>query len=146
MSGNPPFRRWLRRKRIAFDSSFLIPLLEDRNKEPQPISRVFQMIERKRIVCLTSTITLLEILVHPYRQEDLDAVNRYYGYLTRSSLIQLIPVTSEIADRAAEFRARYGLKTPDAIQLATASEAEAGLFLTRDRDFLKQKEVDVGIL
>lgn len=95
---------------------------------------------------MTSTITLVEILVHPYRQEDLDAINRYYGYLTRSSLMQLIPVTSEIADQAAEFRARYGLKMPDAIQLATASEAGAGLFLTRDRDFLKQKEIEIGIL
>ena len=97
-------------------------------------------------MCFTSTITLLEILVHPYRQNDSDTVNRYYGYLTRSPLIQFVPVTSEIADRAAELRAHYGLKTPDAIQLATASEAGAGLFLTRDRDFLKQKEVEVGIL
>ena len=97
-------------------------------------------------MCLTSTVTLLEILVHPYRQNDSDTVNYYYGYLTRSSLIRFIPVTSEIADRAAEFRAHYGLKTPDAIQLATASETGTGLFLTRDRDFLKQKEVEVGIL
>ena len=104
------------------------------------------MIEKKKIVCVTSTVTLLEILIHPYRQNDHDLVSRYFGYLTQSSLVQLVPVTAEIADRAAEFRAHYGLKTPDAIQLATASEAGAGLFLTRDRDFLKQKEVEVGIL
>lgn len=137
---------WLRHSRVAFDSSFLIPLLEDWRKEPQSITRVFQMIEKKKIVCVTSTITLLEILVHPYRRNDQDMINRYYGYLTRSSLIQLVSVTAEIADQAAEFRARYAFKTPDAIQLATAVQAQAGLFLTCDRDFLKQKEMAVGIL
>ena len=103
------------------------------------------MIEKKKIVCVTSNLTLLEILVHPYRQNDQDIVNRYYGYLTRSSLIELIPVTVEIADQAAELRARYGLKTPDAIHLATAIQTRARLFLTRDRDFSKQKEIAVGL-
>ena len=146
MRRNLPFHKWLRVKRIAFDTSFLIPLLEDQEKEGGPVSRILQMIERKDRLLITSTITLLKILVHPYREKDLDLVNRYYGYLTRSHRVNLIPVTPEIADHAAEFRARYGFKTPDAIQLATAASADAGLFLTRDRDFLKQKEIEVGIL
>lgn len=146
MKQNPHFQKWLRAKRIAFDTSFLIPLLEDQEKTGEPVSRILQMIERKDRLLITSTVTLLEVLVHPYRAKDLDAVNRYYGYLTRSHRVNLIPLTPEIADQAAEFRAQYGLKTPDAIQLATAVQAEANLFLTYDRKFLKQKEIEIGIM
>ncbi len=34
--------------------------------------------------------------------------------------LSVLPVTDEIAERAAFLRAHYGLKTPDALQLATA--------------------------
>ena len=95
---------------------------------------------------MTSTITLLEILVHPHRNQDLNMIRSYYGYLPRAPFLQLVPVTIEIADKAAEFRAKYGFKTPDAIQLGTALVEGATLFLTRDHEFRKQKEIEVGFL
>lgn len=140
------FRLWLRHERIAFDTSFLIPLLEDFKEEGNPVSRLVRLTEKKSITLVTSTVTLLEILVHPYRRQDAGAIADYYGYLNRLPLVRLLPVTSQVADRAAALRARYGFKTPDAIQLATALTEEATLFLTRDREFRKQKEIAIGVL
>lgn len=140
------FRQWLRHRVIAFDTSFLISLLEDRGGREGRVSRLFRLIEKKSSSIITSTITLLEVLVHPYRRRDIDAVNTYYGYLAHSPTVRLVSVTPEIADRAAEFRARYGFKTPDAIQLATAVVSGATLFLARDFGFRKQQEIEVGIL
>jgi predicted nucleic acid-binding protein len=41
-------------------------------------------------------------------------------------------VSEIIADEAAQLRARHGLRTPDAIQLATAIRSGASSFLTND--------------
>lgn len=143
------FRQWLRHQKISFDTSFLIPLLEEKQKEEGTISRLVRLTEKKSVVLITSTITLLEILVHPYRQRDTSAVADYYGYLTRLPLVRLVPVNAEIADRAARLRSEYGLKTADAIELATGIAERATLFLTRDRGFRKyreQNEIEIGIL
>lgn len=140
------FRSWLRHRRIGFDTSFLIPLLEERQEKEGVITRLVRLVEKRHIFLLTSTVTLLEILVRPYQQGDESAVADYYGYLNQLPGVALTPVTSEIADRAAQLRAAYRFRTPDAIQLATAIEAEATLFLTRDRQFRKQKEIEVGVL
>jgi predicted nucleic acid-binding protein len=43
-----------------------------------------------------------------------------------------LPTTSQIAERAADLRARYNLRTPDALQLVTALEAGCAAFLTND--------------
>lgn len=76
----------------------------------------------------------------------MEKVQRYYGYLTSPSFVKLEPLSADIADQAAELRAKYGFKTPDSIQLATAIDQKATLFLTRDRAFGKQDEIQVGIL
>ena len=140
------FRRWLRHKRIGLDTSFLIPILGEDKVEETSIVRLVRLIEKKSIVLVTSTITLLELLVHPYRSKNLSLVRDYYGYLTRLPLLKLLTLTPEISDRAAELRAVYGFKTPDAVQLATALAGGATLFLTRDHRFRKQKEIELGIL
>ena len=46
-------------------------------------------------------------------------------------------LTGAIAMRAAELRARYGLRTPDAIHCATALAARCDGLLTNDKAFLR---------
>jgi predicted nucleic acid-binding protein len=121
-------------------------LLEDTSEKGGIITRLFRTLDKRQVIVVTSTVTLLEILVHPYRKKDTATVDHYYAYLTRAPFMKLIPLSAAIADRAAQLRAIFGFKTPDAIQLATALDAEATLFLTRDIDFRKQKEIEVGIL
>ena len=60
--------------------------------------------------------------------------------------LQLAPVTRSVLLRAAEMRARYGLRTPDAIMLATAVESDATLAVTNDRDWRKVDEIEVLLL
>ncbi|HEY7677903.1 MAG TPA: PIN domain-containing protein, partial [Candidatus Methylomirabilis sp.] len=60
--------------------------------------------------------------------------------------IDLLDVTSPIAERAAELRARYGIRTPDAIQAATAVEAGATAFVTSDRRLRRIRELPVLVV
>jgi hypothetical protein len=57
-----------------------------------------------------------------------------------------IGVGLEMADRAASIRARYRLRTPDAIHLATAILEGVDVFLTNDRDLLQVREVPILLI
>ena len=56
------------------------------------------------------------------------------------------PVTRAVLIRAAEIRARYGLRAPDAIMLATAVESGATLAVTNDSAWRKVDEIEVLLL
>jgi predicted nucleic acid-binding protein len=51
----------------------------------------------------------------------------------RRSVAVVLSLSPTVCDRAAEIRASYGLKTPDAIHLAAATLAGCDVFLTNDR-------------
>lgn len=60
--------------------------------------------------------------------------------------LSVIPVTDEIAERAAFLRARYNLKTPDAVQLATTLVSGSRFFLTNDADLPSVEGIQILIL
>ena len=76
-------RTFLRHHRkIAFDTSVFIYQLE-MNPKYLPVSdHIFSWIERKKSQAVTSTITMTELLVQPYRNHDEQLVDRFYGLLS----------------------------------------------------------------
>jgi predicted nucleic acid-binding protein len=77
----------------------------------------------------------LEVLVMPLRRGDERFAHDYNEFLVSSPNVATVPVSPAIAQTEAELRATTKLKTPDAIQLATALEYQAAAFLTNDRNF-----------
>ena len=82
---------------------------------------------------IASALTLLELLVVPYRSNDVALADRYEALLTRSRGVRLVDVTRSQIKLAAAVRARTGAATPDALQLACASECGCSAFVTNDR-------------
>ena len=80
---------------------------------------------------VTSTITLLEVLVHPLRSNNKKLATEYQDILLNSKLMTL-EVSSAIAEQAAELRAAHKIRTPDAIQISAALNAGATHFFTND--------------
>ena len=81
---------------------------------------------------ITSELTLLELTVKPLqlgRQDVADDYEVLLGYLPN---LQLEPISRSILLNAAGIRARYRLRTPDAIQIATGLEVGATLAITND--------------
>src|ERR1035438_5453343 len=81
---------------------------------------------------VTSFVTLIEVLVHPLREGRPELAEEYRNILLHSPALTAIPLDEGIAEEAAGLRARHNLRTPDAIQLATAIRSGASWFLTND--------------
>ena len=80
---------------------------------------------------------MTELLVQPYRDGDELRVNSFYALLTTFPQLKWIAPDLEIADIAARLRASHRLRTPDAIQAATAVKCQASGFITNDRAFAR---------
>ncbi|MFP5306266.1 MAG: type II toxin-antitoxin system VapC family toxin [Gammaproteobacteria bacterium] len=77
----------------------------------------------------TSPLTALECLVKPIRTADLVLQNRYEGALAQ--LLEL-PLPTTVFLQAAQLRARFGLKSPDALHLACAQHHGGDSLWTND--------------
>jgi predicted nucleic acid-binding protein len=89
---------------------------------------------------------MLEVLVHPYRHGDEEEVDRCFALLSTYPHLKWVAVSLDVADRAAQLRATFNLRTPDAIQAATAMLSGATGFVSNDRAFRKVNGLDVLIL
>ncbi len=76
-----------------------------------------------------SALTLHECLVAPLKSGDFGLRDRYLELY--DSVIQ-VPISPEAYIRAAELRALFGVKTPDALHLCAAEMAGCTEFWTRD--------------
>ena len=84
---------------------------------------------------VTSTLTMIECLVRPYREINERRVNEFFALLSTYPNLQWMAPGLDIADKAARIRAQHGLRAPDALQAATAQFAGARGFITNDPIF-----------
>jgi predicted nucleic acid-binding protein len=74
------------------------------------------------------------VLTAPLRAKNTRLTQAYRRFFREAANVERIPLTQEIADRAAILRADVGLATADAIIAATALESDCEALLTNDRD------------
>jgi len=84
-----------------------------------------------------SMVTATEALVRPARAGTADLA-RMRAYLTGYPHLTLVPVGLEIATAAAVVRARSGLKTPDALVVASALVNGADAVVSNDDAWAKR--------
>jgi predicted nucleic acid-binding protein len=118
---------------VGVDAAIFIYLIEE-NAQFLPVVRpLFAEADRGERLLVTSAITLLEVLVVPFRTGNLDFAVRYENLITGSRGVRVMDVTRGQLKTAAQLRAATGVKTPDALQLAAALGAGCRSFLTNDR-------------
>jgi predicted nucleic acid-binding protein len=126
-------RVFLRRhRRIALDTSIFIYHLQPNPKYLAYTDLIFSWLERPESRAVTSTITMTELLVLPYREGDEQLANDFYGLLSTYPNLDWIVPNLEIAELAAQIRALHRLQTPDALQAATAAHSLATGLITND--------------
>ncbi len=140
-------KNFLDRHRVfAMDTMIFIYHLEDHPKYAPVTQFLFDGWEKGTNSGITSMITLLELLVKPRMERNWEAMEDYHDLLLTYPNLQLVPVDEACANIASDLRARYGLKTPDAIQITSALIRSATAFVTNDGRLKKVKEIDVVLL
>lgn len=124
---------------LGIDTAPIIYFIEANPSLDRLVTGVFERIAKGECAGVTSVITITEVLTMPLRSGDKKLQKQYIELLRNSENFTTLPVTISIAEKAAGLRARHALRTPDAIQIATAMEAGCQAFLTND---LKIKRVE----
>jgi predicted nucleic acid-binding protein len=108
--------------------------------------QVLGCIEQPGHEAATSTVTMTELLVRPYRTLEESKVRQIYDLLLTYPNLRWITPDLEIADLAARLRAKHRLETPDALQAATAVHAGATLLVTNDASFERVQAFETLLL
>ena len=128
-------------KRIGLDTNALIYYIEEHPVFMKKVEFFINKIEDGKAIGITSYVTLLELLVKPIKEGRVDLVDMYRTIL--SGRLQMVPLDEIVSIKAAELRAKYGLRTPDAIQLASVIYKKGDVFITNDKGLKRIKEIKV---
>lgn len=112
---------------IYLDSCILIYALEDRGARGDSVRRALREVDAP---VASSPLALQECLVGPLRERNVEVRDRYLALFDR---IETVDLDAAVFMRAAELRADFGLKTPDAVHLAAAQLSSCTELWTNDR-------------
>ncbi len=132
---------------VAFDTAPLIYYIEENLDYLHLVEELFELIDADAAQGLTSVLTLLEVLVKPMREGKDEISDSYRTILKNSANITIYPIGAAVCETAAELRSKYTwLRTPDAIQIATALEHGGDLMVTNDDRWKRVAEIEMIIL
>ncbi|MGI8788158.1 MAG: type II toxin-antitoxin system VapC family toxin [Pyrinomonadaceae bacterium] len=131
---------------LGLDTSPFIYFVEQNSLYVDLMREVFKRITDNDFQACSSVITLTEVLVQPLRQNNQTLADEHRDLLFNGANFQLFSLTASIAETAAELRARYDLRTPDALQIAVALENNCDAFLCNDNGLKRVTELKILIL
>jgi predicted nucleic acid-binding protein len=133
-------------QRLYIETAPLIYYVEENLTYLALMDTIVGYLEDTPIEAISSVIILTEVLNQPIRLGRVDLEQAYQNILLNSNTFRLMPVTAKTAESAARLRAKYNLRTPDALHIATALETSCDAFLTNDLGLKRVQEVRVLVL
>lgn len=131
---------------IAIDTAPFIYYIEEHKNYIETIDPLFIHISQGDIIAYTSLITLIEVLIKPMVEKNKKLIDKYGDLLTNSNNLILTDIDRNVAVESAKLRAKYKIKTPDAIQLTSGLINGAKAFITNDGNLKKVKEIKILVL
>jgi predicted nucleic acid-binding protein len=125
---------------VLVDTAPWIYVLESHPQFADRFVGLFEAAAKGHVLIALSTITLAEVLTGPFKAGQTALAKRYEKALLQ---YRVVDVSAPIAALAAQLRAQYRLKLPDALQLATALDMGATTLVTHDRDFSQVTGLDI---
>jgi predicted nucleic acid-binding protein len=123
---------------LAIDTVVFIYFIEEHPGYLELLTPLFEALDRGALLAFTSGLTLMEVLVTPYRTGDMPLAEQYEAIFTRSRGLELVEIDRQQLRTAAQLRAVYEhLRTPDALQISAALARRCTAFLTNDRKLPK---------
>jgi predicted nucleic acid-binding protein len=127
--------------RLFLNSSVIVYLLEGQAAARATVQqRITDAQTAQHGLVLVSRLASLECRTLPLRNNDSAMLTLYDGFFAAQGL-EIREIDATVVDKATELRANLGLRTPDAIHVATALIAGATLFLTGDKQLQRRSAV-----
>ena len=135
-----------RHPRLGLDSMTLIYLLEDKEPYASSVELALRRIEKGDHTAYVSSLVLTELLIPALRQRRYETVHRYRQFLLSFPNLQTLPLDIPTAELAASLRAKYDIRTPDAVHVATSLQNGASAFLTNDKQLSRITGIEIILL
>ena len=135
--------------KIALDTNVLIYFFEGVEPQASKVEKILGTIMKGADEGIVSTITIAEVLTGFYIAGDTAKATKAKKLLKDLTLngFKIVPVTFEIADLAANLRAKRGGRLPDALIVATALNQTANLVYSQDKDLQRfNKDIKISEL
>lgn len=133
-------------KRVFIDTSPIIYAVEPTARWTSVVIPLFHCVRAGSVEAVTPVVTLTEIMALPLSTGDTALARFYASVLLNSRWFRTCPISSESAAVAAGMHARYKLRTPDALQIASALTEGCDVFVTNDRNLRRVTELHVVLL
>lgn len=128
--------------RYYLDASPIIYLVEQR----QPFATAVRgKLATQGIVPITGELARLECRVKPMHDGNLTLLQDFDDYFA-NTIVEIIPLTRGVVDRATEIRAQFNFKTPDSLHLAAAVVSNCDVFLTNDHRLSRFTGITIEII
>ena len=113
--------------KVSLDTNVFLAV-KNKELEYEYCEKIIDSVEDRLIGGVMSTIVLAEVLVGFYRNAEKEEANRFSSKVLMN--YDLVPVNQNIAQEAAQLRAKYNIKLPDAIISASAIVSRSDFFIT----------------
>lgn len=133
-------------KKISLDTNTFIYLMERHPLYLNSVTEIFKSIETGKLTAITSILLITEILTKPFKDNNKVLQGQYKAFISTFPNLMIRDVDYKICVEAAKIRAIYGLRTPDAIFIATALEEKAEAFVTNDLRLKAVKGIEIIVL
>ena len=118
--------------RVYLDANIVIHFIEGFPANQLQIDELLARIESGNVKAMTSELTLAEVLVKPFTDDNVALINVYEALFAGGTQLEVLPVSRTVLRQAALHRAATRNKLPDAIHIATAIEASCPFILSED--------------
>jgi len=134
-------------KTVFLDTAPIIYYIEANPQFGNPAREIVNAFRTGKIEAFSSVITLAEVLSKPIEIGDEKLAGKFAEFLKYGKNFHLIEVSISIAERAGRLRGQYSsLRTVDAIQISSAIDSRADVFITNDKKLQRIKEIKVLVL
>ncbi len=116
--------------KILIDTDIWIDYLDGSSEFHKEAIKIINLI--RNVKCVVSSILITEVNTGYYKIGEKEKAQIFIKNLRKIRNLKIISINGEIADKAAELRASYGLSTPDTIIASTAIISGAKVIYTRN--------------
>jgi predicted nucleic acid-binding protein len=132
--------------RTICDTAPLIYYVEQHPTYFELTKTIFERANQGELDIITSTLTLAEVLTKPIQAKNTYLQREYRDLLLNTAHVTTIDLDAVIASQAAQVRAQYNLRMPDAIQVATGLHMSCDAFLTNDKGLKRVTQMAILLL